>query len=255
MVLAMFGAAVLSAAPADGAAPSEPGGLNAAALRGGTRRPEGLTSAPYDLETYETSVGSTAVVRGDPATFELFGFKLGMSVREADRNARQRHLRFNGGDLTAPSFDGRVNVAAARLLGRKIPTVPRTFERTSLADAAGNHYKLIFLPMEAGATLASVAYYGSPEGNTSSEYLAALEKRFGRPTHRSIATSSFAVRWCSKGDQVLALCDELPALAATGGGDVALDLLQGNRARRDLDKRIEAKATAVASAQRKAPSF
>lgn len=133
------------------------------------RRPEGVAATPYELESYETSVGATPLVQGDPATFELYGFKLGMSVREADRNARRLHLRFNGGDFMSPSFDGRAAVRAAGLVGGKIPKVPRVLARTSMADSEGNHYLPEFLPMEAGASLSSVTYWApgraTPQAN------------------------------------------------------------------------------------------
>lgn len=225
------------------------------AVGGVDRRPEGMTPAPYDLETFETSMAAMPIVAGDPATFELFGFKLGMSVREADRNARRRHLRFNGNNGTNPSFGGRVAIAAATLLGRKPPKVPRVLGQSSMIDADGARYALQFLPMEAGATLVSIAYFGTLQGNSPAQYLAALQQKFGKPTHRSANSDRFDARWCSKGDQALALCDDRPAFAAGGGTDVVMELLLGSRARRDLDARIEAKAKALAATERKAPSF
>ena len=248
-------AAAAFAFSAGAAAPAGREQAPAGVVGGVDRRPEGLTPVPYDLEGFETSVGSTPVVAGDPVTFELFGFKLGMSVREADRNARRRHLRFNGGNGTGPTFEGRVSLAAANLLGRRIPTVPKVLESTSMIDAEGARYVLRFLPMESGATLVSIGYFGSREGNSAAQYLAALEGRFGKPTHRSMGRDDFNVRWCSKGDAVLALCDDRPALSVDFGSDVAIGLILGSRARRDLDRRIEAQAAAVAAAQRKAPSF
>lgn len=226
-----------------------------AASQGGfERRPLGMTPTPYELESYETEVAGRPIVQGDPATFELLGFRLGMSVREADRNAKRLGLRFNGGNLTSPSFDGRVKVQAGTLLGRNAGAVPRVLERTSMVDADGHHYLLQFLPMEAGATLASITYIGSWDGNSPAQYLTAMQNKFGKPTSKFTDASSMNARWCSKGD-LLALCDTRPALGASGASDVNLVLLIGDRARTDLDRRIDAKASSVAAAQRKAPAF
>lgn len=247
-----------AAAAVDAQAPAARVGQGAGVagiVQGYDHRPEGMTPTTYDLEAYDTSVGTTPVVRGDPATFELFGFKLGMSIREADRNARLRHLRFNGGNLTGPSFEGRVAIRAASLLGRNAQTIPRVLERTSMKDAEGNSYMLVFLPMEAGATLVSIAYRGSFEGNTAAQYMAALQERFGKPTHGGGASVGLTARWCSKGDLVLAWCEDRPALALTTLSEINLALNQGERARTDLERRIEAKAAAVAGMERKRPSF
>ena len=235
------------------------GATDVAAQRTGSRstvdrRPLGVGATPYDLEVYETAVGSKPSVQGDPATFELFGFKLGMSVREADRNARRLGLRFNGGNEFGPSFDGRVQILAANLLGRDMPKVPRTLTRTSMIDPDGNRFMLRFVPMEAGATLVTVTYAGSWEGNTPSQYLAALKSRFGKPTSEDVRADSLNARWCSKGDP-LSLCDDRPALGVTGGGEVNMELIMGVRVRTELDHRIELKAAAVAAGQRKRPTF
>lgn len=213
-----------------------------------------MTASRYELESYETSVGTRPIVQGDPATFELYGFRLGMSVREADRNARRLHLRFSGGDATSPSFDGRVAVRAAGLLGTGSPKVPRVLLRTSMADANGNHYLLQFLPMEAGATLSLIAYVGSSEGNSPADYMAALQNKYGKPTSKDLGASRLSARWCSKGD-VLSLCDDRPAFAASGSDKIELTLLLGNPAQTDLDRRVETKAAAVAAAGRRKPGF
>ncbi|QXQ07431.1 hypothetical protein KX816_05235 [Sphingosinicellaceae bacterium] len=217
-------------------------------------RPIGMTPEPYGLEIYDTAIAGRPILEGDPATFELFGFKLGMSVREADRNAKRLGLHFNGGNLTNPSFDGRVKMQAASLLGRNAGSVPRVLERTSMTDANGHHYLLQFLPMEAGATLSSITYIGSWDGNSPAQYLAALQAKFGKPTSKYTNTESLDARWCSKGD-LLALCDTRPAFGAIGTRDVNLVLLMGNRARTDLDHRIEVRAASVAATERKAPAF
>ncbi|QXQ06133.1 hypothetical protein KX816_18420 [Sphingosinicellaceae bacterium] len=218
------------------------------------RRPEGMTATPYELETYDTTVASKLLVQGDPATFELYGFKLGMSVREADRNARRLHLRFNGGDFTSPSFDGRVAVRAAALLGRPIPKVPRVLSRTSMADAEGNHYLLEFLPMEAGASVSSITYSGSRQGESPSEFLAALQAKYGKPTSKYAGVDNLEARWCSNGDLV-ALCDARPALGATGSDRVDIVLVLGSRASHELDHRVDTKAAEVAGAERRPPAF
>lgn len=135
IALLALGAFALAPATAAGASGSE-GTRGASSVV--DHRPEGMTPTPYDLETFETSVGTTPIVAGDPATFELFGFKLGMSVREADRNAKRRHLRFNGGNGTNPSFDGRVEIAAANLLGRNPPKLhARVSDRSSHDEPRG----------------------------------------------------------------------------------------------------------------------
>ena len=258
-LLAVLAGTVAVAGPAarEGDPDRDPAGrqivAGAAAARP-DRRPEGVAASPYALEIYETSVATRPVFQGDPATFDLYGFKLGMSVREAERNARRLHLRFNGGDFTNPSFDGRVAVRVAGLLGTGSPKIARVLGRTSMADSDGNHYLLEFLPMEAGATLSSVAYIGSWEGNSPADYMAALQGRYGRPSSKDVGQDRLSARWCSKGD-TLALCNDRPAFVASGSDKMELSLFLGNRARTELDRRIETKAAAAAATERRKPSF
>ena len=122
-----------------------------------------------------------------------------------------------------------------------------------MKDTAGNRYILHFLPMEAGASLVGVTFIGSLEGNSSGQYLAALESKFGKPSSKSARATGFGADWCSKGDSPI--CEERPALRAQGSNEVNIFLVSGNRASRELDRRIEAKAAAVAAAKRRTPSF
>jgi len=139
-----------------------------------------------------------ATAKGEPATFDLAGFRLGMSEEEVDQVIRTRGLTVRRSSRATTFEDtvrGLVNVRGGRLEmhgGSVLDTV-------DLDDGKGGKVMLRMLGWPVGARVRSVAFL-PPAGTEPAAWRSLLIERFGAPGRDSDTTNSEGVHltWCGK---------------------------------------------------------
>lgn len=144
-----------------------------------------LTEGSGSSAGVDTDLASRPLIKGDLRTFDISGFKLGMSAAEAQRVAAAAHLVTSDGSRRLPfdpelhgtrqtSFKLNVTRAAAVRLNLPRPAGPSVVSEVVLYGAGDDRYHLHFLPMEDGPRLADVMLISSPKGNTPQSYMDAV---------------------------------------------------------------------------------
>lgn len=207
---------------------------------------------------------SRPLVKGDLRTFDVTGFKLGMSPADVQRVAAAAHLLASDGHQRLPfdperlgtrGADFKLNVAraAAFRLGQPRPSGPTVVTEVLLYGPTGERYEINFLPMESGPQLSTVLLIGSSKGNTPKSFFDAVVAKYGKPPTAELRADRFFASWCSRG---FAICDDGPwFMVRTDDHEEQVKLTVGDRARIDLDRRIEAAGAAAAASAATKPKL
>ena len=132
---------------------------------------------------------------GDPATFDLGGFRLGMSEAAIDANVRARRLkaaavtRFVDFESQVRS---RINARGGVGGGE---TKRGALGEATLQDDAGGRYMLKLLVWPDGSHLSEITYL-APEGTSVVEWRRMLTEKWGRPREEKVG-DQLRARWGS----------------------------------------------------------
>ena len=212
----------------------------------------------------DPGLASRPLVKGDLRTFDISGFRLGMSPVEVQQVAAAGHLMASDGSRMVPfdpdrsgtrAADFKLNVAraVALRLGRPRPNGPTVVSGVLLYGQGGDKYYVDFLPMEAGPQLSSVMLIGSSKGNTPKSFLDAVVAKYGKPPQVQIGNDDMFAKWCSRG---FPNCDDGPwFMVKTDDHEEQVKLTGGDRALIDLNHRIDAAGAAAAASAATKPKF
>ncbi|MHC9419170.1 hypothetical protein ACYZX9_11315 [Sphingomonas citri] len=144
------------------------------------------------------TLAAPATTKGQPATFDLAGFRLGMSEAEVERVLRSRGMtvrRRARGSTFEDNVRGLVNVRGGRLplQGEKV------LESAEFDDGKGGKVMLRMLPWPDGARVRGVVYL-PPAGTKPASWRALLVERFGAPARDSdrIDGEGLHAAWCGQ---------------------------------------------------------
>ncbi len=133
----------------------------------------------------DTALERAAILPRRVETFDVRGFKLGMSPREAGRIARRERFRrrWNSVFQTTGTFE----LEAARLANQKLNRPVERSSKSQLSkvqafDPAGNEVNLEFTLQPAGPRLSKLTYNAKLDGSTPVQAGDALVKRYGSAT-------------------------------------------------------------------------
>ena len=234
----------------DAAAPSEPSGTAVNSLQA--------------VGAAEADPAAKPLIKGDLRTFDVSGFKLGMSPADVQRVASAAHLLASDGHRRLPfdsdrhgtrGADFKLNVAraAALRLGQPRPSGPTVVSEVLLYGPTGEKYYVDFLPMESGPQLSTVLLIASSKGNTPKSFLDAVVAKYGKPPQAQVGVDRFFAKWCSRG---FATCDDGPwFMVGADDHEEQVKLTVGDRARIDLDRRVEAAGAAAAASAATKPKL
>lgn len=193
------------------------------------------------------TLAAPVTTKGQPATFDLAGFRLGMSEAEVEQVLQTRGMtvrRRARGTTFEDNVRGLVNVRGGRLplKGEKV------LESAEFDDGKGGKVMLRMLPWPDGARVRSVAYL-PPAGTDPAAWRTLLVERFGVPARDSDRINGEGLRaaWCGQ-----ASCSgegtrfRLDATVNAQGGEIVLAQPEGTA--QTLGKAVEDEAT------RRAPS-
>lgn len=197
------------------------------------------------------------VDKNDVATFEVGGFKLGMSPEEVERIAIARGLTTDVANVFKPfssptayqtvdTFESSVARLVATRLGTTLPPRVRVIQKANLADSNGSKWTITFSPMERGAAVNAILYNTSARGNSVNTIMATLQDRYG-------PTPGKSTQWCGPGDPT---CEYRPSLKANISADqISLIIQSGMMESLALQKKIESRAVKDAAAKAKKPAI
>lgn len=181
---------------------------------------------------------ANATVKGEPATFDLAGFRLGMSEVEIEHVLRTRGmtvLRRGRSTTFEDNVRGLANVRGGRL-PMKGGNVLAAIE---LDDGKGGRVMLRMLAWPDGARVHSVTYI-PPAGTELASWRSLLVERFGAPARDAdrMDGDGLHLAWCGQG-----LCEgrsdifRLDADVNARGGSVALS--QPDNTAQSLSRLVE----------------
>jgi len=196
----------------------------------------------------DTALERAAILPRRVETFDVRGFKLGMSPREAGRIARRERFRrrWNSVFQTTGTFE----LEAARLANQKLNRPVERSSKSQLSkvqafDPAGNEVNVEFTLEPSGPRLSRLTYNAKLDGGTPVQAGNALVKRYGvatagqpGPGHMSWKNSSRAYDLAS------------PSLGAVIDDDsIMLFLDQSVDYRKEAFRRMEARAVELAASK------
>lgn len=218
------------------------------------------TAGPVTAETDETRMVPATALADDPsdtalervatvprrvATFDVRGFRLGMSPREVGRiGDRERfRRRWNSVFLTSGDFE----VEATRIADYQLNRPARASSKAQLKavqafDPAGAELKLEFTLEPGGPRLSDLTYTARLDGSTRDQAIAALVARYGPPTGNGLT-----VWWA---DSARAVDLDSPRLSAViDGSSMTLFLRQSPNYVQAARKRLNDRAQQIAAAR------
>ncbi|MEH3047191.1 hypothetical protein [Sphingomonas adhaesiva] len=185
-------------------------------------------------------------VASDPATYDLGGFRLGMSEAEAEAIASARHLTTKT-VMRYVDFETQVRSAINMRGGAAgVPTKRGVLGEATLTDDAGGRYMLKTLVWPDGARISSIVYL-APQGAGAAEWRRMLVEKWGKPREEQ-AGDTFAARWGAAGNGFRAAANIGPR-----GGTV--EIAQPDGSRQQPGRLVEQAADAFIAARAKKPTL
>lgn len=204
-----------------------------------TEGAEMLSAADLVDDPSDSALERVAVVPRRVATFDVLGFRLGMTPREFSRVSRRQKV-YRAAD---PSFAGSFEVEAARLTNEKLNRPVMKRSKSNLVRAVGNargkgQLSFDFTLEPTGPKLSKLYYALKTNGQTKAQIESALAAKYG-PFDRA---QDGALYWCAsmKGCQFVEKEDRLRVWI--GDNSMSMQLY------RSFDYLDRAKATLVARA-------
>lgn len=181
-------------------------------------------------------------------TFDVRGFRLGMSPREAGRVAQRERFRrrWNSVFQTTGSFELEATRLANQKLNRPIERSSKVqLSKVQAFDAAGNEINLEFTLEPVGPRLSRLTYNAKLNGTTPAQAGAALVGRYGRPIEGQPGTGHMS--WKNSAEPY---DPTTPRLGAVIDEDsIMLFLDQSTNYGKEAYRRIEARASEIASSR------
>lgn len=191
-------------------------------------------------------------------SFDISGFKLGMSLNEANRVAKKQGFQA-GFRTTNYSFEGRALLIANNRLSKKL-AFPAFVPETSNVEAKGERkVRIDWLPTAQGIRITRLSYNVPTEGNNKESIVAQLVAKYGKPTKTDENGSSGTVtmRWCSAGETDCSwFGNQLPMMeASVSSSSLGLGLSEGHAIENANERAIAARADELSRGNAKPLSF
>jgi hypothetical protein len=175
---------------------------------------------------------ATQSIKGSPATFDLAGFRLGMTEAEVERTLKERGMTVRRG-TRAETFEDRVR-KLVNLRGGRMPLKGGSvLDDAAIEDGKGGKVMIRMLGWPDGARIRSVTYL-PPVGTDPGAWRSLLVGEYGAPARDSdsIDGEGLHARWCG---QAACLGEggvfRLGADVGSRGGQIVLSQPEGTAAK------------------------
>lgn len=137
-------------------------------------------------------------VLGSPATYDLAGFRLGMSEADIDQILRQRKMTVVR-SLRTKSFESQVRDLVNLRGGRLPPGGDAVLDNVEVNDGRGGRVMIRMLAWPAGARIRSIAYL-PPAGTSTTTWHDLLVARYGPSSRDSVSSAAQPLHlvWCGQ---------------------------------------------------------
>lgn len=213
-------------------------------LGNGPKQPEIIMPATPAVVGLTRAADRT--VTGDVATYDLGGFRLGMTQADAEAVIAARHLTVKN-VLRYVDFETQVrSLINIRGGAGGVPTRRSVLGEATLVDDAGGRYMLKTLVWPDGAHLSSIVYL-APPGTAVAEWRRMLVEKWGKPREEQTG-GTFTARWGRVDSGFRASADLSPR-----GGSVSIAPPEGSS--QQPSKLVEQAADAFIAARAKKPTL
>ncbi|MGY2735579.1 hypothetical protein [Sphingomonas sp. UYP23] len=178
-------------------------------------------------------VGVTATapttMKTDPATYDLGGFRLGMTEAEVEQVIRTRHMTVRSRERVV-DFETKVRtVLNMQDHGTNRETGRGVLEGATLDDGQGGQIVLHLLGWPDGAHISVISYL-VPRGTTLASWRGVLEAKYGAPGEVS-TSAHYQAMWCGRVKDCFNTSDRFRLQAGVGpdGGTVVLTQPESTR--------------------------
>lgn len=180
-------------------------------------------------------------------TFDVLGFRLGMTPREVARVAGRQHFRRGPNDVvdTTGSFEVEATALANQQLNRPTTARSRTYLlRTEGSTPDGSHIALTFTLEPSGPRLSLIQYRARLNGMTKAQFAAALVKKYG-----PYLPGGGSFVWVNP-PATLGVWYPSPSLfGIVSESSASLDLSAAQKYRDEMKRRLEARAQQIAASK------
>lgn len=185
-------------------------------------------------------------VAGDPVTFDLGGFRLGMNEAEVSAVIEARKLT-NRGMTRFVDFESQVRTLINIRGGAGgVATRGGVLGEATLQDDAGGRYMLKMLVWPDGSHLSSIVYL-APRGTTAAEWRRMLVEKWGKPREEELG-ETFTGRWGNAGSGFRASAN----VGARGG---TVEIAQPDGSRQQPSRLVDQATDAFIAARAKKPTL
>lgn len=170
--------------------------------RGDTTEDGLIGVSELSSDTFDTNLANQPPLPGDVTSFDIRGFKLGMSPREVRRVARKERFRATVAPTTSIGWDARVIEEANKGLSKKLRADPKSIWVGQIgADSLQNSIELRSTLTRAGSVVIKIEYRFRSESQTSEEIQAAAIKKYGQPCRNPNDVDKSSLYWgvCKSG--------------------------------------------------------
>jgi hypothetical protein len=200
----------------------------------------------------DSALENAALVRRQVATFDVLGFRLGMTPREFSRVAKKRKIY----RAQTPSFSGSLEVEAARLANEKLNRPVTKRSKFNLVRAYGvtkdkGQINVDFALEQTGPKLSKLWYSLKTNGQTKAQIEASLIAKYG-PFDRA---QNDALYWCAsmKGCQFVENEDRLRVWI--GDSDMSIELYRSSGYENRTKAALVARSNQIAAQAGKPVAF
>lgn len=195
------------------------------------------------------TVAAAATTQGVPRTFDLAGFRLGMSEQEVENVIRSRGLKVRNATRVT-DFEQQVRSIVNMRGGHVQMTRGSVLGEADLDDGKGGRVLLRMFTWPDGARVRSVSYQ-VPAGTDAAEWKRLLTDKYGAAGNggRRIGSGKLTAQWCGRTSSCLDAFRLSADVGATGG---SIDLEQPDGSGQRLQSLVEAEASKRTKAGRPA---
>ncbi|MES2339710.1 MAG: hypothetical protein V4537_16580 [Pseudomonadota bacterium] len=204
----------------------------------------------------DSALAAMPVRPRDASTFDVAGYKLGMSPREAVRIARARKVRANM-TLNAGTWEAQARTKANLSLSDDLKVRGRTLSNYNGVAPDGSTSQVSFIATPQGTQVSSLYYVTPSQGQTPDAILQAMIARYGPPTRRDPIYNGVVATWCGVdrecANEIHSTNDYLKATITTT--DTTMFLHRSGKFHRAMTTALDAYAAKLAGQNAKPVAF
>ncbi len=205
-------------------------------------------ASAFSEDTSDTNLEAKTLFVRRPDTFDIRGFKLGMSPKEAFRVANKAGFRRRWNDtyMTTGSFDLEATRIANYQLNKPISDHSKTYAHiVTAAGRDGSSIQLTFTLEPAGPRLSTIGYSAKADGMTKEQFTAAITKKYGAAD----LNSGSGWTWQSGSKSFFAPSSSAVMVALFSDGGATFDLHQSGDYSVAMKKALDVRAQQIASSR------